>query len=299
MNTIQNLIKNICDEEEIHFQLVSKNWIMILEKDGITKFVAGYKFGLNDHALGLVCDDKYAIYDVLNAFHLPVCEYFIVFHNYDPKKIQEYASKYQYHMVVKVNEGTCGNDMYQVYSEEEMFQRIDELLIKSYSISICPFYEIKNEYRSIIYHDSIELFYGKRRPVVVGDGVKTIYELLLEFNPHYFSKMIDHSDLDVVLEKGSAYSYGWQHNLSKGAMPFYVEDSDIKTCVQELAMKVAKKLDLKFASVDIVELENGDIKVMEVNSGVMMDNFMKTMEGGEEVTKEIYRKVLLDLFKEK
>ena len=296
MNDMQKLLKEICDEEQIQFNLVSKNWIMILEKDNKTRYIAGYKFGLNNHALGLVCDDKYALYDVLCQLNLPVAEYYIVFHNYDKNKIKEYAKKYNNHIVVKVNEGTCGNDMYQVHTEKELFERIDELLIKSYSISLSPFYEIKNEYRSIIFNNQIELFYGKKRPIVVGNGINTIYELLCDFNPHYFKKIKDHTNLDQILEKGQVYEYGWQHNLSKGAIPFDPEENEIKEKVQALALKVAKKLELKFASVDIIELQNGDIMVLEVNSGVMMENYAKIMNNGRETVKEIYRKAILSLF---
>lgn len=298
MNEMQKLIKEICEEEQIQFNLVSKNWIMILEKNQKTKFISGYKFGLNNHSLGIVCDDKYALFDVLSHYHMPVAEHYIVFHNYDIEKIREYANKYQYHIVVKINEGTCGNDMYQVHTEKELFKRMDELLIKSFSISLSPFYNIRNEYRSIIYKDNIELFYGKRRPIVVGDGKSTIYELLIEFNPHYFKKLKDHTKLDKILKEGKVYEYGWQHNLSKGAIPFYPEDNEIKKKVQSLALKVSKKLGLQFASVDIIELDNGEIMVLEVNSGVMMENFASIMNNGREIVKDIYRDAILDLFKE-
>jgi len=293
----QKLIKTICDEENIKFKLVSKDWIMILEKDNKTRYITGYKFESNNHALGLICDDKYALYEVLSHFNIKVAEHYIVFKNYDRNKIIEYASKYNYHLVVKINEGTCGNDMYQVTNEEELFKMIDKLLVKAFSISLSPFYDIKNEYRSIIYKGNIELFYGKKRPIVIGNGKSTVYELLLEFNNNYFSKIKDHSNLDYILEKDKIYEYGWQHNLSKGAIPFYVEDNDIKSKIQNLALEVANKLNLNFVSVDIIELTNNNIMVLEINSGVMMENFMKIMDNGENISKEIYRKVISDLFK--
>ena len=299
MNEMQKLIEEICMEEDISFHLVSKNWIMILEKNDKTRLIAGYKFGLNDHALGLVCDDKYAMYDVLKNYHLPVAEHYIIFPNYSEEQVEEYAKKYQYHLVVKPNEGTCGKDTYQVHTKEELFEKIDKTLKKSYSISISPFYEIKNEYRSIIYKDKIELFYGKQRPIVEGDGEKTIYELLCDFNPKYFEKKKEDENLKRILEKGEIYEYGWQHNLSRGAIPFYVEENETKQKIEELALKVAKRLNIKFASIDIIELTNGEIMVLEINSGVMMENFAKIMENGKEIAKKIYRKAILDLFEEK
>ena len=67
MNKVQKMIYEICREKGISFSLVSKDWIMILEKDHKVRYLCGYKFGLNDHAIGNVCDDKYALYEVLNT----------------------------------------------------------------------------------------------------------------------------------------------------------------------------------------------------------------------------------------
>ena len=178
-----------------------------------------------------------------------------------------------------------------------LFNCINELLIDHLSISLCPFYEIKNEYRTIILDGNVELFYGKKRPIVYGDGKKSIKELLCDFNYNYFSKIND-SKLDVVLEKDKEYVYNWQHNLSKGAIPFEVEDNDIKNKVQSLALKTFKLLNLTFASVDIIELETGEILILEINSGVMIDNYSKYMKNGEEVCKNIYSKAI-DLMFEK
>ena len=59
MNNVQKILKEICDELGIKFTLVSKNWVMVLEKDEKIKYVVGFKFPLNDQACGKVCDDKF------------------------------------------------------------------------------------------------------------------------------------------------------------------------------------------------------------------------------------------------
>ena len=168
---------------------------------------------------------------------------------------------------------------------------IDLLLITNSSISICPFYRIKNEYRTIILDGNIELFYGKKRPIVYGDGTKSIKELLCDFNYNYFSKIND-VKLDKVLEKGEEYMYSWQHNLSRGSIPFEEDDINLKNNVQSLAQKAFKLLNLKFASVDIIELETNEILILEINSGVMIDNYAQYMKDGEIVCKNIYSKAI-------
>ena len=78
MNTFQKIIKEICDENKINFDILSKDWVMTLEKDSKVRYIAGYKFDLNNHGLGVILDDKYAMYDVLNKFNLPIIKHYIV-----------------------------------------------------------------------------------------------------------------------------------------------------------------------------------------------------------------------------
>ena len=70
-NTIKKMFKEICNELGIKCTLLSKDWIFMLEKDDKRKFLAGYKSSLNDHALGMVLDDKYALFEVLKTLDIP------------------------------------------------------------------------------------------------------------------------------------------------------------------------------------------------------------------------------------
>lgn len=295
MNYAQKVIKSICEEKNIEFNLVSKDWIMVLKKDNKVKCISGYKFGLNNHSTGIICDDKYALYDTLKLLNIPIIEHKLVYKNYDKKEILDFFNKYNNDLVIKSNSGTCGSNIYHVITKEDLFKYMDLLFLNHSSISLCPFYKIKNEYRSIILNDNIELFYGKKRPIVHGDGKKSIKELLCEFNYNYFSKIED-SNLDKILEKDKEYMYTWQHNLSRGAIPFEEIDNNLKEKIQTLAKKTASLLDLKFASIDIIELESNEILILEINSGVMIDNYAHYMKNGEKTCKEIYSKAIDSMF---
>jgi len=296
MNYVQRIIKQICEEKNIEFNLVSKDWIMVLNKNKKIRCISGYKFGLNNQSSSIICDDKYALYDTLKLLNIPIIEHKIVFRNYDKKEVEEFFNKYNRNIVVKSNTGTCGLDIYHVERIEDLFKNIDSLLINNFSISLCPFYNIKNEYRTIILDGNIELFYGKKRPIVYGDGIKTIKELLCDFNYNYFSKIND-SKLNRVLNKGEKYMYSWQHNLSRGSIPFEETNENLKDNIQSLAIKAFNLLDLRFASVDIIELASGEILILEINSGVMIDKYAKYMKNGEEICKKIYSKAIDLMFK--
>lgn len=296
MNYVQRIIKQICEEKNIEFNLVSKDLIMVLNKSGKIRCISGYKFSLNNQSSSIICDDKYALYDTLKLLNIPIIEHKILFRNYDRKEVEEFFNKYNKNIVVKSNSGTCGLNIYHIERIEDLFEKIDSLLIENSSISLCHFYNIKNEYRTIILDGNIELFYGKKRPIVYGDGIKTIKELLCDFNYNYFSK-INSSELNRVLNKDEKYMYSWQHNLSRGSIPFEETDENLKKNIQSLAIKVFQLLDLRFASVDIIELESGEILILEINSGVMIDKYAKYMNNGEEICKRIYSKAIDLMFK--
>lgn len=296
MNTMQTIIKNICEEKGIEYVLVSKDWISVLRKENKTRFIVGYKFDLNDHAAGQICDDKYALYDTLKKFDIPVAEHCILFKNYDVNLVKEYAAKYSYNIVVKSNTGTCGNSMYHTLNEKELFDAINELLNKHFSISICPYYEIKNEYRTIVLKGKTELFYGKEKPVVIGDGKSTIYELLCVFNNYYFKSYKEQKELQRILVKNETYEFNWQFNLSKGSKPFFVQNESLKNTIEQIALKVMTILNLQFASIDIIELTTGELLVLEANSGVMMDNFVELVKDGRQIATSIYEKAIEAMF---
>ena len=60
--------------------------------------------------------------------------------------------------------------------------------------------------------------------------------------------------------------------------------------------KVAKEINIRFCSIDII-LDNEDILyLMEANSGVMMDNFMNIHENGVNIAKYIYGSAINKMF---
>ena len=67
--------------------------------------------------------------------------------------------------------------------------------------------------------------------------------------------------------------------------------------IKEMALRVSRVLGVGFASIDIVELYDGTLLVLEANSGVMMNNFSVNLSNGKDIAKDIYTKVLKEMFK--
>ena len=304
----KEIIKGICIEENITNRYLSKDWVIMLEKDGKTRFISGYKFDSNSHGIGLIADDKYALYEVLKSKNIPVIEHNIVYNktnNLDYavgcntyEYVKEYFQKNNNHIVIKPNDGTCGNNVFNITDINEIDTVLDKIFLKNYSISVCPFYKIKHEYRAIMLDGENVLLYAKYLPVVVGDGEKSIRQLLLDFNYDYFIDKLEDSKYDKVLPKNETFEYNWKFNLSQGSIAKKLDDKVLQERLIKIASQVSKEINLRFGSIDIIETTNEELLVLEVNSGVMLENYVRLNPQEYTCVKNIYRKAIINLFKD-
>lgn len=301
----KEIIKEICKELNIKYTILSKDWIIKLEKDNEVRYLTGNKFDLNGHAIGNIMDDKYAFYEILKNINIPVCEHNIF---YAEKNHQDYAINcnkkedilncfYKYHedVVVKPNKGAMGLGVYHVTDKDELINVTDNLFIKNYSISICPFYHIKNEYRVIVLDNEIKLIYKKINPIVTGDGKSTLKELLINFNSNYYT---DKDIPNIIPNKNEIYTYDFHFNLSKGSIATLDIDSDTKEKICNLALEVSKKVGITFASIDIIKTTSNELLVLEANSGVTINKAIDFIPNGYAIAKQIYKEAILKMFNE-
>lgn len=306
LTNTQKIIKIICEEENIEYKLLSKNWIIELSKNNCKKYICGYKFPLNDHAMGEILDDKYATYEILKSNGIPVVEHNIL---YSINNTNEYAKKcnqievvknyFENHnkkIVLKPNNGTCGKNVFMINEEIELTKYINQLLLNNFSICYSPYYEIVNEFRVIVLNNKIKLLYKKIKPQVKGDGVKSIRELLYDFNFRYFKNKLDDKKYDEILKKNECFEYCWKYNLSQGAI-INLEKIDDYQQINEIVKKILKRIEIKFAAIDIIKTKDNRFYVLEINSGVMMDNLYELIKD-KKIIKDIYRETIKTMMEE-
>ena len=64
--------------------------------------------------------------------------------------------------------------------------------------------------------------------------------------------------------------------------------------MQELCQEMNIKMEI--LSYDIIKTKNNKLYVLEINSGVSVTIFSRVVEHGKELTKEIYKKALIEIF---
>ena len=101
---------------------------------------------------------------------------------------------------------------------------------------------------------------------------------------------------DKVLKKDEKYTYDWKFNLSRGGKAEKITDKKLTEKLTSLATLVSKELHIGFASIDIIETEDNNLLVLEINSGVMTENYLDQFPEDYNKIKEMYKSAIESLF---
>lgn len=302
------LMREVCTEKGIKMEKLSYDWILQLTKGDKVRHITGTRFDLNPEASGDIACDKYATFEVLNSQHVPMIKHTMIF---NPSCRSSYIDddgiwitvtseflKYGC-LVVKPNYGCEGQGVYLCHTLKETEAAIQKLFKTQSSISICPYYDIITEYRTFYLDGKVYLIYGKTKPFIIGDGVKSVGELVEGLNLPDKSVVQDNLnslDLAYIPNKGEKVEISWKHNLSGGATPTILEKCDLYEKIEKLAIQAGKAINMNFATIDIIETTDHNLYVLEINSGIGATIFTEKVEGADEIMKEIYRHALDKLF---
>lgn len=301
-NIMRRIIEGVCEEKGIERTNLSYDWIILLKKGEQEKKIVNYRFHLNETRAAELTDDKYATYVLLNYYGIPMIQHEVLFNEEmmpDCAQVNDNFKILRNHekAVIKANDSFQGKDVYLCEQEDQKLQIVKQLFAEGKDmLTVCPFVEIEYEYRAIFLYGEIIYVYKKQKPFVVGDGKLSLRELI-ERDVVYLTEPIQDLDLNEVPQKGEKVIVGWKHNLSNGALPILIDETDLYyETVKNMAEKAGKALDLNYATVDIVVTKKQETLVMEVNSNVCISKFCQLVPDGFEIGKKIYAKVIDKFF---
>lgn len=269
------ILKEICREEGFRLEIFSHEWLCKITdpKSGKFTWTEGYNFDLNSGVKYLTLYDKVFTSTVLADAGVPSVMHYLVIKE-DWRKFLEIGVSWQDEVelalektglpaVVKLNNGSMGNDVYLCESKREV-ENLVSLLKSKASLCISKYYESEFEYRFYLLGNT-------------NGEVETLFAY----------KKIKNKTLEGA----------WQHNLSQGAtaellnMGENINLEEYKK-LEDLANQTFNALGLKCVAVDILETKEG-YKVIEVNNGIMMDSFAATNSDYYKIAKEAHKKMLL------
>lgn len=297
------ILDELCNELEIEVNEYSFGLIKQLKKDGKIKNLIRYKMDLNSATSSEIACDKYACFEILKSHKVPIIEHTMIF---NPKTRKDYVTKmdldiaknlfdkYNRKIVIKANNSYQGKEVFLVEEKDNIEKTILDIFSRNNdSLSICPFEKIRNEYRMIVLDNECLFGYKKEKASIIGDGKKSIAEFVSELEIEKPDKSLD---LDYIPKDKETIELNWKFNLSGGARAVELTDLNLKFRLEKVALDASKAINIRFASVDIVETEEGELKVMEINATVCMTKFIKTFENGYNIAKDIYKKALIKCF---
>lgn len=298
------IIEEVCQANKIKLNTFSDNWILQLTtEDEKQCYIYGYKFPNNNAAISNACDDKCALADILKENKIPCVERFYFERPSSPMMSEEgiwsnllgMLDKYG-KLVCQTNSGSGGSNVFKCESKKDLEMAVFDILKSHRNMCVSPLEKIQNEYRIIVEGDEAMLIYNKQRPNVIGDGMHTLGELIegTKFNKDV--DIIPTLDLQRIPKNGERVTVSWKHNLGQGSLPELIADEETMYKLANFALTTAKRLGLNFASIDIIRNEFDKLKILEINSGVMMETFSALNPDNYDMSKHIYEKAILDYF---
>lgn len=297
----------------VQHQSHSADWVQVITTSHARFFIMGYKWPLNNAGSSILADDKYATAWVLQQANVPCIEHQLFLRRdwaADPSptgpfmtQLHNNAQSLGYPLVVKNNHGQGGEGVYLVEIERHLRHRVVQALAKFRGVAVSPLFDAPYEYRLVVLDHDVLLAFKKTRAQVVGDGHSTLAMLALAPQgplTHIAEAKKESWLLSMegkaqrIIPAGVSAPLEWRHNLAFGAQPTIIRAKDpLYEPLKILALRATQAIGLRFCSVDILENQRGELRVLEVNSGVSVEKFASALgPEGEKLGRAVYQKAL-------
>jgi glutathione synthase/RimK-type ligase-like ATP-grasp enzyme len=251
------LISAACSELGITCEWSPDGWIARLTYKGCTRYIYGYQFPVNNATAAAIMKDKAATSAALSQADIAAVPHYLI----RPSEESDARSITDYALTLVT--------VPLVVKPNEGTGGIDVVKCDTYEQTAAAMEELIHRHDALAVSPFVSIAHEYR--VVV-----------LHQTPHItFEKLRPHTS--------------WQHNLALGSKPALITDETLRTKLEQLALQTMRALDANLASVDIISVD-GELRVMEVNSGIMLNNFSKHSQQYGLVAHKLYVDILQACF---
>ena len=237
MRIFVDAIGKYCATHGIACEVKSQGWLIVMQQGGVHRFAFGYDIGLNSAMAHRIANDKSATSEVLALSGVASLSHTLFL---NPK---------------------LGKHVVEDGSREAMLALLakhpDGVVLKPNEGTSGRFvFKVTNETEL---DDAAAAIFSSHLGLAISPFVEVEQEIRVV--------LLDGTPL-VVYRKERASD--WRHNLDFGARPILLEDGGAREACVAIAVKAVHAISIRFASVDVVHVA-GEWKVLEINSGVMME----------------------------
>lgn len=220
----RQVILNICEQEGVDVRVLSRGWLFRLEKDGKIRYMFNNTLPLNSQSSSAVAADKFATFEALRAANIPVIDHSIIY-------------PFDNHLDFAKGNNTLS------YLERYFADHDQDIVIK-------PNHGLGG--RGITHVTSVDQF-------SVALSAAFAHSESASLCPFYH---IRREYRIIMLDDEARLVYGkerspsdWRFNLQHGATSVDVADPALRARLIALAKRTVTELNLRFCSVDIIELD--------------------------------------------
>lgn len=251
------LLEEICTELDIGMQMYSDDWVLRLAREEQVSWVYGYHFDLNTGAVSEIANDKVATYLILEAADVRAVPHYLLRSAANEgivvDKIKKQIPGAASPFVVKPLSGSSGHSVHYVAGISEGVEIV--LRSRESGWTASPYEKILKEYRVVMLDAQAELVYEKVEPLIKG-------------NLRLFNLGLGARAKDV-----------------RPTTPMHGE-------LAQLAARVCSAMRFRVAAVDIIQIATGELKVLEVNSGISFEYYGRQSPEKRDKAKTVYEKIV-------
>ena len=292
-------LREYCAANGISLTSYSHDWIFHLTKGDKQHVVYGYDLGVNSSSSAQICSDKAATFDVLDSHRVTSVPHHLFLDHWRRQHVSQDGywgdllrlhTFYGGNTVIKQNDGTGGRNVYLAQDIGTLESAVEDIFSKGRSVALSPFLEVEREVRFYILADEPVLCYEKLRPQVIGDGRNSVVALAVKADLDFSQASSADVDWQYVPNDGEVVPLTWKHNLGGGAAMLRRRHEELPDATK-LASLAFQVLGLSAASVDVVCVDGG-WSVLEVNTGLMIENAYNSGSISRDEAQSIYNQVM-------
>lgn len=247
-------IENACLKLDAKLTWHSDSWIAEIESDWRRFFLIGQTFPLNDAASANIANDKVGTWTILAAENVPAV----------PHHLVRFAQLISLPGAGDHIRSVAGLPVVLKPHKDSAGTDVMRACDDAELMSALQVLAVK--YRAIGASPFVNII-SETRVVTLDSEVLLTYQKLIPDGPE------------------------WRHNLCLGATPRVISAQDRDPRLAELSKSAIAALGLRFATVDIVDVD-GELFVLEVNSGVTLEHFSRAGAEQAAAAEEIYWRAL-------
>lgn len=250
------IVNDICATQGIALEWSSQDWVARLHKNGVSRFIYGYTFPVNNAGVTCVLRDKAATYGILSGAGVPAVPHTLLRLPADrTTAIRAVLDLAPLPLVIKPNMGESGGfDVIRCETRAELTAALQDLATRHQNLAVCPYIHIAREFRVVM---------------LAGEPL-------------------------LVFSKTPA-AHEWRHNVRLGATPALVTDAARTTELTALARSAMQATSAELAAVDIAETPEG-YKIMEINGGISLAHIAEVSPDLRRAARAVYSAILARIF---